>query len=57
MAAGGWGAGTLYDHFGFYTPAFGVGILFNMLNLIVLGTLYCTTTWRGKRAKSSHAYP
>jgi MFS family permease len=48
MAAGGWGAGALYDHFGFYTPAFGVGILFNMLNLIVLGSLYCATTWRGK---------
>ena len=46
MAAGGWGAGALYDHFGFYTPAFGVGILFNILNLIVLGSLYCATTWR-----------
>jgi len=36
MAAGGWGAGALYDHFGFYLPAFGVGILFNMMNLVVV---------------------
>ena len=36
MAAGGWGAGALYDYFGFYLPAFGVGILFNLMNMIVL---------------------
>jgi len=36
MAAGGWGAGVLYDHFGYYAPAFGVGILFNLLNLAVI---------------------
>ena len=26
MAAGGWLAGALYDHFGYYAPAFAVGI-------------------------------
>jgi MFS family permease len=39
MAAGGWGAGALYDHFGYYLPAFAVGIGFNIVNLIILLTL------------------
>jgi MFS family permease len=36
MAAGGWGAGARYDHFGFYLPAFAVGVLFNTINLAIL---------------------
>jgi MFS family permease len=36
MAAGGWGAGVVYDHFGYYQPAFATGIMFNLLNLMVL---------------------
>ncbi len=36
MATGGWGAGLLYDHFGNYLPAFGIGMVFNLLNLCVL---------------------
>jgi MFS family permease len=36
MAAGGWGAGALYDHFGYYMPAFAVGIGFNLVNLVIL---------------------
>ena len=36
MAAGGWGAGALYDHFGYYLPAFAVGIGFNLVNLVIL---------------------
>ena len=36
MAAGGWGAGLLYDHFGDYMPAFSVGMAFNILNVAVL---------------------
>jgi MFS family permease len=39
MAAGGWAAGVMYDHFAFYTPAFAVGVLFNLLNLAVIGSL------------------
>jgi predicted MFS family arabinose efflux permease len=39
MAAGGWLAGLLYDHFGFYTAAFATGIAFNLLNLAVVGSL------------------
>jgi MFS family permease len=36
MALGGWGAGVLYDHFGYYLPAFAVGIGFNFVNLLIL---------------------
>jgi MFS family permease len=39
MALGGWLAGLLYDHFGFYAPAFSAGIGANILNLLVLGAL------------------
>jgi MFS family permease len=39
MAFGGWFAGALYDHFGFYAPAFGAGALFNLANLGVIGFL------------------
>jgi predicted MFS family arabinose efflux permease len=36
MAMGGWGAGALYDVFGYYIPAFGAGIVLNVANLVVL---------------------
>lgn len=39
MASGGWIAGALYDHFGYYGPAFATGIGFNILNLCVIGAL------------------
>jgi MFS family permease len=39
MAAGGSLAGVLYDYFGYYLPAFAAGILFNLLNLVLVGTL------------------
>jgi MFS family permease len=39
MAFGSWLAGALYDRFGFYAPAFGVGVLFNLANLVVIGFL------------------
>jgi MFS family permease len=39
MAFGSWLAGALYDHFGFYAPAFAAGVVFNVLNLVVLGFL------------------
>ena len=39
MAFGSWLAGALYDHFGFYAPAFGVGVFFNIANLVVIGFL------------------
>ncbi|MGE0420148.1 MAG: MFS transporter [Acetobacteraceae bacterium] len=36
MAGGGWFAGVLYDHFGYYVPAFAAGVGFNLLNLAVI---------------------
>ena len=39
MAVGSWLAGALYDHFGFYAPAFGIGIVFNIANLALVGFL------------------
>jgi MFS family permease len=39
MAFGSWLAGALYDHFGFYAPAFAVGVFFNIANLVVIGYL------------------
>jgi MFS family permease len=39
MALGGWLAGLLYDHYGYYAPAFAAGIGANILNLLVIGTL------------------
>jgi MFS family permease len=42
MAAGNWLAGRLYDHFGFYGPAFATGIAANALNLAIITTL----VWR-----------
>ena len=39
MAFGSWFAGALYDHFGYYAPAFGVSVVFNLLNLAVVGFL------------------
>jgi MFS family permease len=39
MAIGGWGAGILYDHFGFYGPAFAAGIAANAFNIIIVAFL------------------
>jgi MFS family permease len=39
MAAGGWIAGLLYDHYGYYAPAFAVGVVANCLNFLLIGTL------------------
>ncbi len=39
MAAGGWLAGLLYDHFGSYAWAFAAGIAANAVNIAIVGTL------------------
>jgi len=39
MAVGSWLAGLLYDHFGYYAPAFGTGVAFNIANLLIVGFL------------------
>ena len=39
MGAGGWIAGLLYDHFGYYTPAFATGVGANLVNLTIIAFL------------------
>lgn len=39
MAFGSWFAGRLFGHFGYYAPAFGSGVLFNLVNLTLIGYL------------------
>jgi predicted MFS family arabinose efflux permease len=39
MAFGNWFAGLIYDHYGYYKPAFGSGIGFNLLNILIVGSL------------------
>ncbi|CAN0068118.1 unnamed protein product [Phaeothamnion confervicola] len=46
MAAGGWTAGLLYDYFGYYAPAFAVGVGANLLNLVIVGSLVARQRWR-----------
>lgn len=48
MAFGSWFAGALYDHFGFYGPAFAAGVMFNLANLTVIGFLVLRHGW-GRR--------
>ena len=39
MAGGGWIAGLIYDHLGFYAPAFAAGIGTNIVNLLMISVL------------------
>jgi predicted MFS family arabinose efflux permease len=39
MGAGSWIAGLLYDHFGYYAPAFAFGIATNIVNLLIVSIL------------------
>jgi MFS family permease len=39
MAFGSWFAGRLFDRFGYYAPAFGSGVMFNVANLALIGFL------------------
>jgi MFS family permease len=48
MALGGWLAGLLYDHFGYYAPAFATGIGTNLLNVLIIGVL--VMRWRNRSA-------
>jgi MFS family permease len=49
MAAGGWGAGALYDRFGYYLPAFGIGAGLNIVNLVILLSLVLRQREIGQR--------
>ena len=48
MAFGSWFAGSLYDHFGYYAPAFGISVVFNLLNLAIVGFLVWRTGGTGR---------
>jgi MFS family permease len=37
MAFGGWFAGFVFDHFGFYSAAFAIGIAINLMHILVVG--------------------
>ena len=50
MAAGGWIAGLLYDHFGYYAPAFATGVGSNLLNILVVGVLVARQRFHAARA-------
>jgi len=50
MAAGGWIAGLLYDHFGYYAPAFATGVGANLLNIVVVGALVARQRFHAPRA-------
>jgi MFS family permease len=50
MAAGAWLAGAIYDHMGYYAPAFAAGIAFNLLNLALVGALVLRQRSRPLRA-------
>jgi MFS family permease len=39
MASGGWLAGLLYDHYGFYAPAFAAGLAANVVNFSIVSVL------------------
>jgi MFS family permease len=47
MAFGSWFAGALYDHFGYYAPAFAIGVAFNIANLTIIGFLLTRQGIRG----------
>lgn len=44
MAAGGWSAGVMHDHYGFYQPAFAMGLAANVANFLVLAIM--VACWR-----------
>jgi MFS family permease len=48
MAFGSWFAGALYDHFGYYAPAFGISVVFNLINLAIVGFLVGRTGGTGR---------
>ena len=50
MAFGGWFAGILYDHFGYYLPAFTAGVIANLVNLAIVGFLVARG-WGEKRRR------
>jgi MFS family permease len=50
MAFGNWFAGRLYDSYGYYKPAFASGIGFNLLNVLIIGSLVMLLVGKRRRA-------
>jgi MFS family permease len=49
MAFGGWSAGAIHDHYGFYQPAFATGLGANVVNFAILAALV-GFWWRTRQA-------
>ncbi len=49
MATGSWLAGVIYDHYGFYAPAFATGLAFNVANFVIIASL--VLLWRRVTAR------
>ncbi len=49
MAFGSWLGGALYDHYAIYAPAFALGVVFNLANLVVIGSLVLRDRRPGRR--------
>lgn len=47
MGIGGWIAGYIYDHAGYYAPAFTTGLAFNLVNFVI--AVFLVWRWRGWR--------
>lgn len=39
MAMGSWSGGVLYDHFGYYAPAFATGVAVSAVNFLIISIL------------------
>lgn len=57
MAGGAWLGGVMYDQFGSYAPAFGLGVVFNLLNIALLSTLMIGRRGAASRARHPAAAP
>ncbi len=53
MAVGSWFGGLLYDRFGNYAPAFATGVVFNLINLAIVGFLVSRLPARGAAGPAS----
>ena len=51
MAFGGWFAGRIYDRSDFYAPAFGSGVMFNLINLALIDFLVMRPQGRARIVK------